>query len=166
MDNGDAEIWNESGRGGFLLEAKRADRPIKNWPLLTPVTSPGKPLAHSHTCYYRLYRPEAGETKQERKCQEKMYAWAFSLYCTSAEWNWGRVCTHFFTIACKCNSGSEKREEDLNRLYSWDLPFTHTRSVALQVLNLDWKTASRGSVLRFFCQCMLTVQWTCLSDLP
>lgn len=127
MDNRDAEIWNKSGREGVLLEAKRADRPIKNWPLLTPVTSPGKLLAHSHTCYYRLYCPEAGETKRERECQEKMYACAFfTLYCTSAEWNWGRVCTFFFTIACKCNSGSEKREEDLNRLYSWDIPFSHT----------------------------------------
>lgn len=65
--------YGKREEGGFLLEAKRADRPIKNWPLLAPVTSPGKPLAHSHTCYNCLYRPEAGKRERERENVKRKY---------------------------------------------------------------------------------------------
>lgn len=108
--------------GGFLLEAKRADRPIKNWPLLAPVTSPGKPLAHSHTCYNHLYRPEAGKRENvRRKYMHVLFHTLLYIYRPK----WGRV-RHFSTIKCKCNSREVKREKDLtlNRLYSWDLSFS------------------------------------------
>lgn len=115
--------------GGFLLEAKRADRPIKNWPLLTPVTSPGKPLAHSHTCYNCLYRPEAGKRERERGNVKRKYMHVLFhtlLYIQRAKM--GEGWTYFYTIKWKwkCNS-REKREKDFNRLYSWDFPFPHVR---------------------------------------
>ncbi len=147
--------------GEFLLEAKRADRPIKSWPLLTPVTSPGKPLAHSHTCYNCLYRPEAGKRERGRENVKRKYMHVF--FHTAVLHTWakkGEGWTYFYTIKWKCNSREKIERFEQTLFMRFPIP---TCSVALQVLNLDRKTASRGSAHRFFCQRMLTEQWTCLS---
>ncbi len=143
--------------GEFLLEAKRADRPIKSWPLLTPVTSPGKPLTH----LLQLSISPRGwkERTRERKCQEK-YMHAF--FHTAVLHTWakkGEGWTYFYTI--KWNVTAE-RNRKIWTDFIHEISHSHMFGCSSGVKSRQ-ENSLTGSAHRFFCQRMLTEQWTCLS---
>lgn len=104
-------------KGGFFWRRRGQTGPLKTDPFLPLWLPQGNP-SPTHTPATTVYIAQRLE-------RENICMYFFTLNCTSTDQKWGRI-RHFYSIKCKCNSREEKREKDLNRLYSWDLSFSLT----------------------------------------
>ncbi len=135
-------------KGSFFWRRRGQTGPLKADPFLPlwlPQGNPSPTHTPATTVYIaqRLERENEGEKmSRENIC---MYFFHTAVLHTWAKK--GEGWTYFYTIKWKCNSREKIERFEQTLFMRFPIP---TCSVALQVLNLDRKTASRGSAHRFF----------------